>query len=113
MHIETVVMKRLNSYENSELQRILEAVEYQALYQSGLSKISGGYSTAEAYDIIEEDDYDEETDTDYDFIEIEVETGEQGCGYTESLKTCHKLSRKHIGNKKMTLREKIQAIEEA
>ena len=106
MMIDTAVMKRLNSFENSELQRILETVETQVLYRSGLSKISGGYATAEAYDIMEDED-------DTDLIEIEVESGENGCGYTDCLKTSHRLDRKVLGNQEMTLQEKVKAIEEA
>ena len=105
MLIDTAVMKRLNSFELSELQRLLETVEDGVLYKSGLSKISGGYAKAEACDIIEDDGID--------LIVIEVESGEQGDGYTDLLKTSHKLNREVLGNKETTLREKVQTIEEA
>lgn len=111
--IATEVMKRLNSFENSELQRVLEAIEYECLYRSGLSKICGGYSNAEAYDIEEGEDYDEDNDKWIDIILLEVDTGECGEGYTDSFKTRHRLSRKVIGDQAMTLKEKLRSITEA
>ena len=113
MQIATPVMKRLNSFEMSELQRILEAVEYQELYMTGLSKICGGYATAEAYDIILEDDWDDDTGEEVDIIELQVESGEQMGSRTTCEKSCHRLVRTVLANKKMTLKEKLQKIQEA
>jgi hypothetical protein len=109
--IHTEVMKRLNSFECSELQRILETVEDQEYYSSGLKNLNGGYASATAYDI-ETDSLDDETEV--DVIQIELESGVQdmGDGHSSCDKTSLLLRRPILSNTKMGLKEKLNEIEE-
>ena len=105
------VRKELNSFESSELERILQAVESQELYYSGLHNISGGYATAEAYDIEEIDDYEEETEEWVEVIHLEITSGEAGVGYNSSFQTTGTIPRKIVGDLKMPLKEKLKQIQ--
>jgi len=112
MKITKNVMKELNSFEISELTRILEAMEMREYYCSGHKNICGGYEIAEAFDIIEDGHYDTASDKDYDAIEIELESGEQDGGRTHSTKVCYRISRHIVGDKNMALADKLKTIEE-
>jgi hypothetical protein len=113
MNIARTVREALLSFELSELERLLEAIADQVYYQSGYNNICGGYAYAEAYGINDGEDYDEDADDWTDTIEIEVESGESDGSTTHCTKTCHRITRKVLGDKKMTLREKLGKVEEA
>jgi len=93
-----------NSYELSELERILEAMASAELYTSGMGGINGGYADAELYDIDEEED-------EYAILMIEVESGEQdmGQGWSKSTKQVCTLDRRVL-KMDLTLREKIEKV---
>jgi hypothetical protein len=108
--IKQEVKKELNSFELSELTRVLEGIEAYLLYCSGLSKICGGFSNAEAYEIEDSDDYDDDTDEWIDYVLIEVETGEFGEGFTSSTKVTNRISKKILGDKNLSLKEKLDKV---
>ena len=98
------LVKLFNSYELSELERILEAMASAELYHSGMGGINGGYADAELYDIDEEED-------EYAILMIEVESGEQdmGQGWSKSTRQVCTLDRAVL-KMDLTLREKIEKV---
>ena len=94
------VLKVINSFQNSELERLLETIEDNLLYVNALHSINGGYSSAEAYDI------------DEDEILIEAEYGEQnmgdGCSYSNT-RACS-ISLKVLSDKNLSLKEKLSNV---
>jgi len=109
MKIADEIRKALNSFETSELIRLLEALEYQRLCVSGCFGVE---ATAEAYDIVESDDFDEDKDEWIDLIEIEVEVSEQTENSTTSIKSCYKVSRDILSDHKMSIRDKLAEVQE-
>lgn len=112
MEIAKKVLKELNSFETSELQRVLEGMEMQEYYVSGHSGICGGFELAEAYGIEADEFYDENDDFE-DAIEIELESGENDGSRTSSTKVCYKIPRSVLDDKEMCLKDKLGKIEEA
>jgi len=113
MNIDKEVIKELNSFEVSELTRILEALQEQEYYVSGYKNLCGGYATAEAYNVDPDGCYDTEKAEDVDAIEIELESGLQDGNVTQSTKVCLKIPRNVVADPKMTLKEKLQKVEDA
>ena len=105
MNIDKNIKKELNSFELSELERLLRAIEDQEYYQSGLSKICGGFSNTKAIDIDLEDDGDGE------FIIIESTLGEVGQDYSNSNTANYKVYRSVLNDHKMSLKDKLKTIE--
>ena len=104
------LVKLFDSYELSELERILEAMASAELYHSGMGGINGGYADAELYDIDYDGDSDENGD-DFDLLMIEVESGEQdmGQGWSKSTRQVCTLDRRVL-KMDLTLREKIEKV---
>jgi len=109
MKIDKYVMAELKSYELSQLQHILETLEQYELYASGLHRISGGYAKAEAYDT---DDGEDHEDNIVEVICISLESGEAEVGHTSSSKTFYTLARKFLGDRHLTIKQKLHAIKE-
>jgi hypothetical protein len=111
MMIRTEVMKRLNSFECSELQRILETASDREYYCCGLRNLNGGYASATAIDIAT-DSLDDETEA--DVIEIELESGVQDMG--DGYSSCHKsrflLRRPVLTDQSKTVKDKLNELEE-
>ena len=100
MKIDKKVLKDLNSFEISELTRVLNGLEDRELYASGLHRLSGGYASCLAFDIAKE----------ADIIEIELESGI--CGdRASSDKMYGTISISVLGNKILTLKEKLGKVE--
>ena len=112
MKIDKDVLKELDSFEVSELQRVLEAVETQEYYYSGYKNLNGGYASAEAYHIEDCGYYDEEKEEEFDSIELELESGVQDIGRTSCTKVCLKMPRPVLGDKVMSLKEKLATVED-
>lgn len=108
MKIDDVVRKELNSFELSELTRVLETLEQYELYSTGLNRINGGYADAKAYDINEPYENDE---GDLD-INIELESGEAEVGRRTSTKIEYTISRKILGDHNLNIKQKLHAIKE-
>jgi hypothetical protein len=98
------VRKVLDSFETSELERVLKTVEDAEYYRSGLKMISGGFATATAYEL--DEDYDDELGMEVDVILIKIEAGVAGESKGESIVALPKI----VLSKNMTLREKIESI---
>ena len=113
MSITKEVRAELNSYETSELERYLEALEFHILYKYGLDRMSGGYAIAKACNILKGEEYDQATNSWVDLIEIEVEAGEQTDNCTDCRKTCHKIIKTDLMNKDLGMRDKISLLQEA
>jgi len=112
MTINEDVKKELTPFEIAQLTLIMEAIELHAYRYSGYKHLCGGYAEVEVYDIDEDGDWDEETDQDIDLIEYQIETGVCEEDSQTSHKSCQTISRKLVGDTKMTLEEKLKAIEE-
>jgi len=100
MKVDKKVLKELNSFENSELTRVLDGLEDRELYASGLHRLSGGYASCLAFDIAKE----------ADIIEIELESGLCGAN-ASSDKVYGMIPISIIGNKILTLKEKLGKVE--
>lgn len=111
MTINEVIRKELTTFELTELQRIMEAVERHSYLTSGYKHLCGGYAEVEVFEIDKDGDWDEETDADIDLIEYQIETGICEEGGQTLHKSCHTISRKLVGDTKMTLEEKLKVIE--
>ena len=112
MEIALEIRKELYSFEFCQLQKFLETLELNLLYSSGYDNSLGGYANAEAFGILEGEEYDEATDTWIDFIEIETEVGESTGSTTHCTKSCHKLLRTILTDDS-PMREKITKLQEA
>jgi hypothetical protein len=112
MEIPKEIKVELNSFELSELQRILEAAETQEYYYSGYKNLCGSYASAEAYELDEDGGIHEDTQEPVDMLEFELISGVDGEGHSTQNKSCHKISRAVIGDHDMSLKEKLQAIAE-
>lgn len=108
--IDASILKSLNSFEVSELTRIMEAIEKQEYYACGGRHLCGAYADTEISDLLIGEDYDEETDKEYDLIEFWIETGVQDESHTSSDTSYHHISRRVVGDSKMSLKEKLQTI---
>ena len=108
--IDKKVRKELNSFETSELERVLEALEWHEYCASGMRKINGGYASATAYDI--DSDYDDDTDEDFDKILIELEAGEQnmGDGRSSCSKIICQIDKRILKFQDMELSKKVNAV---
>jgi hypothetical protein len=113
MEITKDIRKELYSFELSELERLLEAIEEHEYYASGLSNLSGTYVNATAEELEEGEDYDDDKEAWVDSLVIGIESGENDETCIRSLKTRHRISRKYLGNKTMSLKEKLSKVEEA
>ena len=113
MKIEPTVKEHLNTYELSQLEKFLETLEMQFLYLSGLEKFMGSYAEAEAYDILQGEEYDEAKGLDVDVIEIEVEVGEHTESMTKCTKTCHKITRNILTDPNISIKEMLEKLQEA
>ena len=113
MEIDKKIWTSLNSFEISELEKLLEAVEMQEYYTSGYKHLCGGYASAEITDILFDEDEDEETGEDVDLIEFRVESGVQEGGHTETWSSNHYISRKVINDKALSIKEKLEHIKDA
>lgn len=111
--IDKKILKELNSFEVSELQRVMEAVEAQEYYYSGYKHLCGGYADTEITDILIGDDYDEENDVEYDLIEFALESGVQNEDGYSCHGSSHTIPRRIINDTKMSMKEKLQTIKEA
>lgn len=112
MKIEKTVLQHLDSFEVSQLERLLETIEANQLYLSGMDKFTGGYANAEAYELIEGDDYDEATDQDVDVIEIEIEVGENTGSFTKCTKSCYRITRNILTNPSLSVGDMLQKVKE-
>jgi len=101
-NIATEVKEELFSYEISELERILEAVESYEMYSTGLNKINGGYANAEAEYIND--------DKNGEIIWIKIESGEREFGNSNIYKSNCFIPRNILGDKKLTLKDKLEQI---
>ena len=100
MEMAIEVRKELNSFEFSELERLLATIEENLLYSSGLHFINGGYANADAYEM---DDI---------FVLIEGVYGEQnmGDGCSSENKRLASISREVLDSKTMNLKEKLEKV---
>ncbi len=108
--IESSVRKGLTKFEAKELEKIIEAVEWHEYKSSGLSMISGGFATLEAYDM--DEDYNEDKDKDEEVILMEMVTGEQdmGGGHSRTDKNLFHIPRSILTERTMTTEWKINQI---
>lgn len=100
-------MAELQSYVLSQLELILETLEQYELYATDLHRISGGYATAEAYNIGE--DHEENI---VEVIYIRLESGEAEVGHTSSHKVMYTLARKFLSDRHLTVKQKLHTIKE-
>ena len=110
--IDKDIAKSLTKYEVRQLECILNALENDEYYGTGLSHINGAYASAEVTDLLLSDDYDDDDDVEYDVVEISLESGEQDMGDGRSTcngSTCY-ISRRYLGDEKMTLEEKMRKV---
>ena len=112
--IDPEILKGLTPYEITELTKVMEAVEIQDYYASGLKYVSGGYVDTEIEDILYGEDYWEgETDEEFDLIQFWIILGEddETCSRTET--SHHVIPRRIINDKEMSIEDKIKTIKEA
>ena len=114
MKISKDIQKELNSFELSELTKILEAVAQQEYYASGMKNISGGYAEIEDIDIDYGAKYIEEIDDEVDVFTFCLKSGEQdmGSGHSNSYSTRLQIGRNVVGDQKMSLKDKLKTIED-
>ena len=109
--IDKDIAKSLTKYEVRQLECILNALENEEYYGTGLSHINGAYASAEVTDLLIDED-NEDDDVEYDVVEISLESGEQDMGDGRS--TCNGstlyLSRRYLGDEKMTMEEKMRKV---
>ena len=111
--IDKGILKHFNKDELAELTRLMEAVESHEYYYSGYKWLSGGWADSEITDILIGDDYDEKNDIEYDFIEFELESGVQNEGGCTVNTSRHKISKRILNDTKLSLVQKMEAIQEA
>ena len=109
-NIDVEVMKRLNSYETSQLIRVLEGLEDKELMLTGLKFHDSGYAEAKATDIILNDDIDEDTGKETDVIELTLEAGTMDeCG-TDCKRVTGTINRCVLGKQNPSLKDMLESI---
>jgi len=100
MDIEIGIKAVLNSFEMSELERVLETVESYVLHSSGLHSINGGYVNANAYDVQQGE------------VILEIEEGEQnmGDGCSKCNKSRASISREVLDDKQLSKKDKLEKV---
>ena len=116
--IDKDIAKALGKYETRQLECILNALENEEYYGTGLSHINGAYASAEVTDLLTGEDDDDLTGVDddnceaYDVVEILLEAGEQdmGDGHSSCDRAIRYISRRYLGDEKMSLDDKANKV---
>ena len=112
-NIDKKILKAMNSFEVCELTRLLEAVEMQEYYISGLKYISGGFVNTEVCDLLIGEDYDEETEEEHDIIQFWIISGVENDEGSSADNSRHSISKRILNDNSLSLREKLLKIERA
>jgi len=112
MKVAKKLIKVLDSFEVSELHRILEAMEMQEYYISGHKNMCGGFELATAKGIVKDGYINSDTDEEFDAITIEMESGDNDGSRMTSEKVIYHMPCHVLGNRGMCLKDKLQTVEE-